>query len=85
MAANLLNSKKAVETSIFVVRTFVKLREFAITYKDLAKKINDIEKKISGQDKTIASIVITLKRLIEKPQTEPKKREIGFTAKHGDN
>lgn len=82
MAANLLNSKKAIDTSIFVVRTFIKMREFAIVYKDLAKKISDIEKKMSGQDRTIASVVIAIKRLIEQPIPEPKKREIGFTAKH---
>lgn len=86
MAANLLNSKRAIESSIFVVRAFIKLREFAVTYKDLAKKLSEIEKKVSGHDKTIASIVIAIKRLIEqpKPDPEPKKRLIGFTAKHED-
>lgn len=83
MAANVLNSKQAIDSSIFVVRAFINLREFAVNYKELAKKLTEIEKKMSGQDKTIASI-ISVRRLLQqpKPDHDSNKRLIGFTAKH---
>lgn len=86
MAANVLNSKRAINSSIFVVRAFIKLREFAITYTELAKKLTEIEKKVSSQDKTMASVIIAIRRLMQQPKPEPelKKRSIGFTAKHED-
>lgn len=86
MAANVLNSKRAIDSSIFVVRVFIKLREFAITYTELAKKLTEIEKKVSSHDKTIASVIIAIRRLMQhpKPEPQPKKRSIGFTAQHED-
>src|SRR5713226_4081752 len=46
MAANVLNSKRAVRMSVFVVRAFVKLRETALQYKELAAKISELERKV---------------------------------------
>jgi len=46
MAANMLNSKRAVRMSVFVVRAFVKLRETALRYKELAAKITELERKV---------------------------------------
>lgn len=84
MAANVLNSKKAIELSIFVVRAFIKIREYAITYKDLAEKLSQLEKKVSKQDQTIASVIIAIRKLIQEPKSspEPKKRAIGFLAEY---
>jgi hypothetical protein len=84
MAANVLNSKKAIDSSIFVVRTFIKIREFAINYKELAQKLMDLEKKVTKHDQTIASVVIAIRKLIQEPKVapEPKKRSIGFLAEH---
>jgi len=64
MAANVLNSQRAIDSSIFVVRTFIKLRELAITYKDLAKKLNALEKKVSKQDTTIGSVIRACLQLV---------------------
>jgi hypothetical protein len=49
MAASVLNTPRAVEVSIYVVRTFVKLREMIASHKDLARKLNELEKKYDGQ------------------------------------
>ncbi len=46
MVANVLNSKRAVRMSVFVVRAFVKLREIALEYKELAAKITELERKV---------------------------------------
>lgn len=84
MTANVLNSKQAIESSIFVVRTFIKLREFVLSHKDLAKKLTELERKVTNHDKTIASVIIAIRRLMQQPKAEPelKKREIGFLAKY---
>src|SRR5687767_168242 len=46
MAANVLNSKQAVEMSVFVVRAFVKLRDTLATHKELAEKLSELERKV---------------------------------------
>ena len=57
MAANVLNSKRAVRMSVFVVRAFVKLRETALRYKELAAKITELERKVGTHDHAIASTI----------------------------
>ena len=46
MAANVLNSKQAVQMSVFVVRAFIKLREVLATHKELAVKFAELERKV---------------------------------------
>jgi hypothetical protein len=46
MVASVLNTPRAIEASIFVVRAFVKLREVLATHKQLARKFADLEKRI---------------------------------------
>ena len=77
MAASVLNSKQAVETSIFIVRAFINLREAIATHKDISKKIEVLERKISQHDKHIMSLFNAIKQLIS-PAPVPKKRQIGF-------
>ena len=57
MAASVLNTPRAVEVSVFVVRAFVKLREFVATHKELAHKLAELERKVSGHDAAIGSLV----------------------------
>ena len=45
MAANLLNSVRAIEVSVYVVRAFVRLRETLAAHKELARKLAELEKK----------------------------------------
>jgi hypothetical protein len=79
MAANVLNSKQAVQMSVFVVRAFVKLREVLATHKELADKLTELERKIGTHDKAIVSIIATIRGLTELPK--PKPRAIGFRAR----
>ena len=77
MAANLLNSPRAIEVSVFVVRAFVKLRELIATHKELAQKLEDLDRKVAGHDDSIRSLVTAIRSLMA-PPPEPKRGKIGF-------
>jgi hypothetical protein len=77
MAATVLNSPRAVEVSVFVVRAFVKLRELARTHKELATKLDQLENKVSSHDQSIRQLVTAIRQLMA-PPPEPKRRKIGF-------
>jgi len=79
MAASVLNSPQAVETSIFVVRAFVKLRQLMTTHKELARKLAELERKLGDHDDAIAAIMSAIKRLMDPPPGPPKPK-IGFRA-----
>lgn len=49
MLSSVLNSARAVQVNIAIMRTFVKLREMMATHKDLARKLEELEKKYEGQ------------------------------------
>ena len=74
MAANVLNSQRAIEASVYVVRAFVKLRELIASNKNLAKRLDELEKKYDSQFKVVFDAIRELMTPIEPP---PKPR-IGF-------
>ena len=76
MAATVLNSPRAVEVSLYVVRAFVRLRRFLATHKDLARRLAEHEKKLASHDQAIAGLMNTLRSLLAPP--EPTRRPIGF-------
>lgn len=82
-AANVLNSECADQVSIFVVRTFIKLRELLATHKDLAAKMEKIERKIDTHDQALTGIINVINQLTA-PETKSKKRPIGFVVTDGD-
>ena len=77
MAGFVLNSPRAVEVSIYVVRAFVRLREVLTSSKDLAAKLTALERKLKGHDQAIAGILDAIRELMA-PPPEPPKRPIGF-------
>lgn len=77
MAATVLNSPRAVETSLYVVRAFVRLRQFLATHKDLARRLEAHEKKLASHDQAVAGLVNTIQRLMAPPEP-PRRRPIGF-------
>ena len=77
MAASVLNSPRAVETSVHVVRAFIRLREMISGHKELAQKLNRLERKVGAHDKAIAEIINAIRELMTPPEP-PKKRSIGF-------
>jgi len=79
MAANVLNSKQAVQMSVLVVRAFVKLRETLASHKELADKVGELERKVGIHGRAIVSILATIRGLTGSPKQ--KSRAIGFRAK----
>jgi hypothetical protein len=81
MAASVLNTPRAVEVSLYVVRAFVELRETLATHKELAKRLDELEsrleRKLATHDQAIASILEAIRQLMT-PPTPTKKRRIGF-------
>jgi len=77
MAASILNSRRAVEVSLFIVRAFVALRRIASEHKELSHKISLLERKLIDHDDQIIEIIQAIKNLAG-PKKVPKKRRIGY-------
>ncbi len=82
MAATLLNSPRAVEMSIYVVRAFVKLREMLASNAELARKLEALERSLAALDDKTRQQFEEVYRAIRALMTPPvpKSRPIGFTA-----
>ena len=80
MAASVLNTPRAIEVSVFVVRAFVLLREVVLNhrahYSELAAKLEALEGKVGDHDESVRALVNALRTLMDQPQ--PRKRRIGF-------
>jgi hypothetical protein len=73
MLSSVLNSPRAIQVNIQIMRTFGKLREMIATHKDLAKKLVELEKKYDAQFKVVFDAI----RQLMAPQVKGKK-QIGF-------
>ncbi len=73
MLASVLSSPVAVDVSIQIVKTFIRLRELLASNKELAKKIEELEKKYDVQFKIVFDAIRQLMTPLE-----PKKKKIGF-------
>ena len=78
MAASVLNTRRAVEMSVFVVRAFVKLRRFIDGNRELSDKLEQLEKHLAEHDVQILSLVQAIRQLMS-PKAVPEKRRIGFS------
>jgi hypothetical protein len=76
MLASVLNSARAIEVSIFVVRAFVNLRETLTKHRTLAQKLSQLERRFEKHDEDIQSLFRAIRQLMTPP--ESKKRKIGF-------
>ena len=83
MAATVLNSERAVQMSVFVVRAFVRLREMLATNRKLAGKIDELENRLDTHDSAIQDLIEAIKELM-KPEDPPRK-SIGFQIPAGKN
>jgi hypothetical protein len=77
MLSSVLNSERAVQVNIAIMRAFVKLREVIATHKELAQKIAELEHKFQMHDAHIVAVFDAIRQLIE-PKPVPSKRRIGF-------
>ncbi len=79
MLSSVLNSKTAIEVNIRIIRVFTKLREYALTHKEILLQLSKLEKEVKGNSKDIENIFLVLKELIEKQSTPvPPRNRIGF-------
>jgi hypothetical protein len=76
MLSSVLNSSRAIQVNIQIMRTFGKLREMIASHKDLVKKLDGLEKKYDGQFQIVFEAIRQILEVEEKP-----KRNIGFIAK----
>jgi hypothetical protein len=94
MAATILNSPRAVEVSVYVVRAFVRLREMAATHGDLAKRLAELEDKTEALAMNhdtfsrntraqLKQVFDALRELMTPP--DPPKRPIGFVTQEEKN
>ena len=75
MLSGVLNSPRAVQVNIEIMRAFVKLRMILATHVELARKLEKMEKKYDAQFKVVFDAIRELMAPPEKP-----KRRIGFRA-----
>jgi phage regulator Rha-like protein len=73
MLSSVLNSERAIQVNIQIMRTFTKIREMLLSHKDLKHKIEEMEKKYDSQFKIVFNAI---KELMSPP--EKQVRKIGF-------
>ena len=78
MLSSVLRSKRAIHVNIAIMKTFVKLRELAVSHKELAAKLEQLERKVGGHDGQIRSLFEAIRQLMTPPTY--KSRRIGFRA-----
>lgn len=78
MAATILNTPRAVEMSIYVVRAFIRIREFADQHSEIARRLDALEKKVVGHDEDLREMFEALRSLLSPPDTP--RRRIGFSS-----
>lgn len=76
MLSSILNSDRAVQVNIQIMRTFTKIKEVLLSHEELRRRIENIERKLGEHDEDIQAVFDAIKRLIEPPK-KPRK-EIGF-------
>ncbi len=79
MLSTVLNSPRAIQVNITIMRVFVRLRQMMTTQRALAGKLAELEERIQDHDDQITDIFKAIRQLMTPPET--KKRKIGFDLK----
>jgi hypothetical protein len=77
MAATVLNSRRAIEMSVFVVRAFVHLRDALASRGEIGRRLDHLERLVGTHDVAVRQILQTLRQLTTGPEPA-KRRRIGF-------
>lgn len=78
MLSSILNSDIAIEVNIRIIRVFTKLREYALTHKEILLQLARLEKQVKGNKQDIENIFMVLKELIEKQRSPRAANRIGY-------
>ena len=78
MAAGVLSTEQAVRVSVYVVRAFVKLRQFISEHKELAHKLAELERRLENHDEQIVALMEAIRELMVPPPPKQGRKRIGF-------
>ena len=78
MLSSVLNSDTAIEVNIRIIRVFTRLREYALTHKDILLQLSKLEKEVKGNNKDIENIFMVLREILEKASKPTPRNKIGF-------
>jgi len=81
MAASVLNSPQAIQTSVFIVRAFIRLRSIYASHIELTRRLDELDTKVGEHSQALRAIVETLRKLMAPPAAD--RRPIGFTPSDG--
>ena len=81
MLASVLNTTRAVEIGVYVVRAFVRLRLLMATNREVTAKLEELDRRVASHDQVIRSLVQAIRALMAVP--EPRRRAIGFRVEEG--
>jgi hypothetical protein len=78
MLSSVLNSEKAIQTNIQIIRIFTKIRQMLVDTTELSLDVEKIKKKIDNQGKNIELVFQYLDELLEKKDTKKEREKIGY-------
>jgi arsenate reductase-like glutaredoxin family protein len=78
MLSSVLNSERAIQMNIQIIRIFTKMKEMALTHSDILLKLESLEKQSSKHSQEIQAIFKALKQLVQTPKIEEERVRIGF-------
>jgi hypothetical protein len=76
MLSSVLNSERAIEVNILIMRAFVRLREAMANSKEFARRLDELERRIASHDESIRTLFLAIRQLMA-PREVPSKK-IGF-------
>ncbi len=76
MAAMVLNAARAVQMSVFVVRAFLRLREWVAGQAELGARLAELERRVGEHDRDLKAIIQTIRGMLDTPA--PPRKQIGF-------
>ena len=79
MLSSVLNSKRAIEVNVLIMRAFVQLRKMISSQTELTRKLDQLEKHIAEHDEQIVAIFEAIRQLMTPP--DGPKKKIGFEVK----
>ena len=77
MLSSVLNSERAIQVNIAIIKTFVKLLEVLATHKELAQRLAELERRMDKKDNEIMALFEAIRKLTAPPPEKPK-HKIGF-------
>jgi len=76
MLSSVLNSERAVQVNISIMRAFVQMRELAASNRELARRLDELEKKFAGHDRQFIAVFDAIRQMMQ--PAEKGRKSIGF-------